>query len=151
MRKITLVILAAVLATATAAQAQMQGGGGSGGRGHGGGRHGGGKSGPPPVATADDAPAPRPAALNQIVIVGVVRSLDLAAERVTISYDAVDQLGWPAGVMPFALGKPGLLSDVKVGQKVRFRLENQRIVEIGPFAASQAAVAGGEPRPVPGT
>jgi Cu/Ag efflux protein CusF len=149
MRKITLVALAAVLATATAAQAQMQGGGG-GGRGHGGGRHGGGKSGPP-AATAADAPPPRQASLNQIMVIGVVRALDPSGERVTIAYDAVDQLGWPAGTMPFALGKPGLLSDVKVGQKVRFRLENQRIVEIGPFEASKTAVAGGEPNPVPGT
>ncbi len=150
MRKITLVVLAALLATATAtaAQAQMQGGGG---RGHGGGRHGGGKSGPPPAATADDAPAPRPAPLNQIVIVGVIRALDPAAERVTIAYDAVDQLGWPAGVMPFALGKPGLLADVKVGQKVWFRLENQRIVEISPVGASPAAVAGGQPHQASGT
>ena len=147
MRKITLVVLAAVLATATAAQAQMQGGGG---RGHGGGRHGGGKSGPPPAAAAD-APAPRPASLNQIMVVGVVRALDPSGERVTIAYDAVDKLGWPAGTMPFALGKPGLLADVKVGQKVRFRLENQRIVEIGPFEASKAAAPGVEARQVPGT
>jgi Cu/Ag efflux protein CusF len=147
MRKITLVVLAAVLATATAAQAQMQGGGG-GGRGHGGGRHGGGKSGPPPAA-ATDAPPPRQASLNQIMVVGVVRALDPSGERATIAYEAVDKLGWPAGTMPFALGKPGLLSDVKVGQKVRFRLENQRIVEIGPFEASQAAAPGGAVRQVP--
>lgn len=150
MRKITLVVLAVVLATATVAQAQMQGGGGGGGRGHGGGRHGGGRSGPPPAA-ADTPPAPRQASLNQIMVVGVIRALDPSGERATIAYEAVDQLGWPAGTMPFALGKPGLLSDVKVGQKVRFRLENQRIVEIGPFDAGQAAVAGGEPRPAPGT
>ena len=81
--------------------------------------------------------------MNQIMIVGVIRALDPATERVTIAYDPVDQLNWPAGVMPFAVAKTGLLSDLKVGQKVRFRLENQRIVELNPFDAAKVDAPGG--------
>ena len=124
MRKITTAVLAIALVAATAVHAQSPGG-----RGHGG-RRG---SGSPPPADAD---APRPARqvpLSQIEIIGVIQALDPAAERVTIAYEAVDQLNWPAGAMPFAVGKSGLLGDMKVGQKVRFRLENQRIVDLKPF------------------
>lgn len=126
MRKITTAVLTIALAAATAAHAQ-----GPGGRGHGGGGKRG--SGTPPPASAD---APRPARqvpLNQIEIIGVVQAIDPAAERVTIAYEAVEALNWPAGAMPFAIGKPGLLGDVKVGEKVRFRLESQRIVELKSF------------------
>jgi hypothetical protein len=125
MRKIATAVLTIALVAATAVHAQSPGG-----RGGHGGRRG---SGSPPPATAD-APRPaRPVPLNQIEIIGVVQAIDPAAERVTIAYDAVDQLNWPAGAMPFAVGKSGLLGDVKVGQKVRFKLENQRITDLKPF------------------
>ena len=125
MRKITTAILTIALLTATAVHAQSPGGG----RGHGGKR---GSGSPPPAAA--DAPRPaRQAPLNQIEIIGVIQAIDPTAERVTIAYDAVEPLNWPAGAMPFALGKSGLLTDVQVGQKVRFRLESQRIVDLKPF------------------
>lgn len=130
MRKISTAVLTIALMTATTVHAQGPGGGGHGG--HGGGRRGSG-SGSPPPATADAARPARETPLNQIQIVGVIQAIAPAADRVTIAYDAVEPLNWPAGAMPFAVGKSGLLGDVKVGQKVRFRLENQRIVELKPF------------------
>jgi Cu/Ag efflux protein CusF len=129
MHKIAAAALTIALVTATAVHAQSQGGGGHGGHG---GRRGSGS--PPPATAAADTPRPaREVPLNQIEIIGVIRAIDPAAERLTIAYDAVEQLNWPAGVMPFAVGKSGLLGDAKVGQKVRFRLESQRIVDLKPF------------------
>ena len=136
MRKITATALMIALATAIPAHAQRPGG-----RGHGGKP----SSGPPPSATA--TPAPRQAPLNQIQITGVVQAVDPAAERITIAYEAVDALNWPAGVMPFAMGKPGLLTAIKVGQKVRFRIESQRIVDLQPLDASQLPGSAGDPEP----
>ncbi len=127
MRKITATALMIALATTIPAHAQRQGG-----RGHGGKR----SSGPPP--SAPTTPAPRQGPLNQIQITGVVQAVDPAAERITIAYEAVEALNWPAGAMPFAMGKPGLLADIKVGQKVRFRIESQHIVDLQPLDASQS-------------
>ncbi len=134
MRKITAAALMIALATTIPAHAQRQGG-----RGHGGKR----SSGPPPSATT--TPVPRQVPLNQIQITGVVQAVDPAAERITIAYEAVEALNWPAGAMPFAMGKPGLLTGVKAGQKVRFRIENQRIVDLQPWDASPSPGSTGAP------
>ncbi|MDB5456549.1 MAG: hypothetical protein JWP92_2134 [Caulobacter sp.] len=129
MRKITTAVLTIALTAATVAHAQS-----TGGRGHGGGGRRGAGSGSPPPAPAADAPRPaRQVPLNQIEIIGVVQAVDPTAQRVTIAYEAVDPLNWPAGAMPFAVGKNGLLDGVQIGQKVRFKLESQRIVDLKPF------------------
>ena len=140
MRKITTTVLATVLVIATAAHAQS-----SGGRGGHGGRRGSGSGAPPPAAA--DAPGPpRQVPLNQVQIIGVVQSIDAPADRITIAYEPVEALNWPAGAMPFAVGKSGLLDKVQVGQKVRFRLESQHIVDLTPVSAEPDPAPGAAPR-----
>jgi Cu/Ag efflux protein CusF len=106
-------------------------GGGGGGHGHQGGKggHSGNSSAPAPSGPA--RPAEKP--VNQIEIIGVVKALDPATDRITIAYEPVDALNWPAGSMPFVAGKSAMLKSVTVGQKVRFKLESQQILEIKPF------------------
>lgn len=137
--KIITTALIIALATATAAHAQ-----GPGGRGHGGKR---GSGSPPPATAATASPSPRQVRLNQIQITGVVQAIDLAAERITIAYEAVEALNWPAGAMPFAMGKSGQLTTIKVGQKVCFRIENQHIVDLKPLDETQPSGSTGDPEP----
>jgi hypothetical protein len=129
MPKRLLPFLVLLLVAATSAHAQYGGGGGR-GRGGGGQQPSGGSSGP----IAARAPPPKPPKPeNQIEIVGVVKAIDPDANRVTIAYDAVDELGWPRGTMPFGVYKSDLLKTVKVGQRVRFRLDSQQIVALAPY------------------
>jgi len=99
----------------------------------------------------DSAPAPRPASrsprppvvappptaapkkLSEIEGIGVVRAIDPAAGRITISYEPINPLNWPAGTMPFRVGKTALLDGMAVGTKVRFKLESQQITDLRPF------------------
>ena len=62
-----------------------------------------------------------------------MRGIDLDAKRVTIAYDAVDALNWPRGTMPFSVYQASLLQGVTVGEKVRFKLDSQRISDLRPF------------------
>jgi Cu/Ag efflux protein CusF len=123
-------VLSVVITMVAGQIAHAQAGGG-----HGGGHRGQGKpssGGSTPVA----APAVAPTVLkpqNQIEIVGVVRAIDLNAKRITIAYDAVDALNWPRGTMPFSVYRATLLQGVTVGEKVRFKLDSQRISELKPF------------------
>jgi Cu/Ag efflux protein CusF len=126
-----LACLTICLLAATAAQAQFGG--------EGSGRHGGGRGGGSPNSNPSSTPAP-PAArsqpdkpANQIEIVGVVRAIAPDTGRVTIAYEAVDGLNWPAGTMPFLVAKSALLKDVTVGEKVRFRLDSEQIADLRPF------------------
>ncbi|PVM93269.1 copper-binding protein [Caulobacter endophyticus] len=132
MRKLILPALAFAL-LATTAHAQPPGGG----------RDPGG--GPPP----DGAGGPgggKQADLEKVVIVGVVQAIDPDAERVTIAYQANEALNWPAGAMPFATVRPGMLGGVAVGQAVRFTLSNHRIAAFLP----QGAPGGEDTPPGPG-
>lgn len=146
MRKIILPALAFAL-LATMAHAQPPGGG----RGPGG---------PPPGGGPGAGPgAGKQADLDKVVIVGVVTALDAGAERVTIAYQANEALNWPAGSMPFATAKPGMLGGVVVGQTVRFTLSNHRIAAFlpeggpagpgGPPGPGGAGPDGGGDRPPP--
>ena len=56
----------------------------------------------------------------------------------SITNDAVDELNWPHGTMPFAVYKPDLLKSVTVGERVRFKLDSQRITELTPVPPSPA-------------
>lgn len=114
-------LLMICLAVASAAQAQ-----GGGGRGRGGGG-GGGRGGPPAGSASPAKPFSEPE------IVGVVKAIDVDSGRVTIAYEAVEALNWPAGTQPFGVSKSALLKDLTVGEKVRFRLESQQIATIRPF------------------
>lgn len=62
-----------------------------------------------------------------------MRAIDLRAGQITIAYDAVDALNWPRGTMPFSVYQASLLKGVTVGEKVRFKLDSQRISELRPF------------------
>jgi Cu/Ag efflux protein CusF len=134
MLKRAIPLLMICLAAASAAQAQMGGGGGGGGGGgrggHGGG--GGGRGGhPSDSASAPAAPPAKP--FTEPEIVGVVKIIDLDTGRVTIAYEPVEALNWPAGTQPFGVSKTALLKDLTVGEKVRFKLESQQIATIQPF------------------
>jgi Cu/Ag efflux protein CusF len=134
MRKRLLPVLVCLLA-ATAAQAQMGGGGGGGGRGRGGGggRPSGGSS-SPSSSGAPSAPKRAPTPTNQLQIIGVVTAIDAAAGRITIAYEPVEALNWPAGTQPFPLAKTALLDGVTVGEKVRFSLDSGEIWVLKPFS-----------------
>ena len=104
---------------------------GGGGRGGGG---GGVKSGKPASTnTPADQPAPTRASVDEVEGVGLVREIDLPANRITLSYEPIEVLNWPAGTLPFAISKDGLLKDVTVGEKVRFTLESHQISGIKPY------------------
>jgi Cu/Ag efflux protein CusF len=121
----------AVLALATSAGAQSSGGGGHHGGGKGGGKGGDRSSQDTGGGASETVPQDKPA--NQIEIVGVVRSIDTANGRITIDYEPVDALTWPRGSKPFPVEKPSLLDGVKVGEKVRFKLESSQIYELKPY------------------
>jgi Cu/Ag efflux protein CusF len=126
-------VLLIFLAAATSAHAQYGGGGGGRGGGHGGqGQPPGGSSGSPPTnATPPPPKAPKP--MNQIQIVGVVQAVDPDNRRVTIAYDANDELNWPHGTRQFGVYKAEMLKTVTIGEKVRFKLDSEQISEIAPF------------------
>ena len=115
------------LLAASTAHAQSGGGHGHGNRGDGA------PSSSSPTAAPAPAAIPRQTPANQIEIVGVVREIAPDSGRVTIAYEAVDALSWPAGTMPFAVSKPSLLKGVSVGAKVRFKLDSQQISDLKPF------------------
>ncbi len=141
MSKPLLAWMAIGLIVATPALAQMGGGGGMGGQmgGGGGGGHGGGKgrggtqSSQKPASQSPTGPALKVNPTNQIEIIGVVKAIDAATNRLTIAYDEVEELNWPHGTMPFPVSNEALLKDVKVGEKVRFKVEEHEIYEIKPF------------------
>jgi hypothetical protein len=113
-------------------QGQGSGGGGAGGHGHGGHKQPSGDSttpAAPPPAPVVKPPKPE----NQIEIVGVVKAIDPDGKRITIAYEAVDELLWPRGTMAFGVYKSDLLKTVTVGEKVRFSLDSQQITTLRPY------------------
>ncbi len=123
-------VLALCLLAATTAHAQYGGGGGGG---HGG-RGGRSKQPPTPSAPAQITPQATPEkspASDQIV--GEIKAIDPESNRITIAYEAVDALNWPAGTRPFVVAKTELLKGATVGEKVRFKLESQQISALSPY------------------
>ena len=106
-------------------------------RGGGGGRGGQGQqpsdsSTPAPAVPAAPPPkAPKP--MNEIQIVGVVQAIDPDGKRVTITYDANDDLNWPSGTTQFGAYTADLLKTVKVGERVRFTLDSDQISDIAAY------------------
>jgi Cu/Ag efflux protein CusF len=131
MTKIALPVLALCLLAATAADAQYSGRHGGGGQGRGS------PSGSSAPARPSPTPAPSNVAADKADIVGVVQSIDAANDRVTIAYQPVEALNWPAGTKPFEVAKSALLAGVTVGEKVRFRLESQQIYVLKAFTPDQ--------------
>jgi Cu/Ag efflux protein CusF len=132
--------LVLALIAATAAHAQYGGAGGPGdGAGGGGHRHGRG-NGQPPSGGSGGASRPtaapsRPVVVSDSDIIGVVKAIDPASNRITIAYEPVLVRNWPAGTMPFVVARPELLTGASVGEKVRFKVDSQRIVELNPYVA----------------
>ena len=134
-------LILALLLTASVAHAQMGGGGmggGGGGMGGGGGHrgaggrgNGGGSKPSAPAAPAPPKKAPTP--VNQLQFTGVVKAIDTNTGRVTIAYEPLEALNWPAGTQPFPVAKSALLTAAAVGQKVRFNLDSGSISAIAPF------------------
>jgi Cu/Ag efflux protein CusF len=130
--------LALCLMAATAAHAQMgggMGGGGMGGGGGGGHRHGGGGGGGGSSSAPHGpaGPAQKPVPVSDTDIIGVVKAIDPASGRITITYEPVLVRNWPAGTMPFVVAKPDLIGAATVGEKVRFKLDSQQIIELGAY------------------
>ena len=94
-----------------------------------GGRQGQLPSGSPPPKPATPPPKP-PKPMHEIEIVGVVQAVDPDGKRVTITYDANDELNWPRGTTQFGVYTADLLKGVSVGEKVRFKLDSDQISEI---------------------
>jgi Cu/Ag efflux protein CusF len=116
------------LMAATAAQAQSAGGHGRGGRG---GQSPSGGGGSTPATGTASTPRSKPA--NEVEIIGVVKAIDPDSGRITIAYEAVEALNWPAGTMPFAVSTTALLKSATLGEKVRFKLDSQQISDLKPF------------------
>jgi Cu/Ag efflux protein CusF len=101
-----------------------------GGRGRGGGGPPGG-SGPSPAGPSAPKRAPTP--VDKLEIIGVIKEIDRGTGRVTIAYEPVEALGWPAGAQPFPVAKSALLEGATVGEKVRFSLDSGQISALKPF------------------
>lgn len=54
---------------------------------------------------------------------GEVRKVDKETGKVTIKHGPLENLGMPAMTMVFQVKDPGLMDQVKAGDKVRFRAE----------------------------
>ncbi|HEX4197757.1 MAG TPA: copper-binding protein [Caulobacteraceae bacterium] len=141
MSKSILPFLAIGLLAAGAAHAQYgggPGGPGGGGGGYGGGHHGGRGGGGQPGGSSSGSnssapPRSRPIPPDLVEIVGVVQAIDPGSSRMTIAYEPVEALNWPAGSMPFVVAEPALFKGVSVGERVRFRIESQQIYDLKPF------------------
>ena len=55
---------------------------------------------------------------------GTVKKIDKSVGRLTIAHGPLDSLGMPPMTMVFRAAGPGLLDQVKVGDKIRFAAEN---------------------------
>jgi Cu(I)/Ag(I) efflux system protein CusF len=56
---------------------------------------------------------------------GVVKQLDAAAGKVTISHGAIPSLSWPAMTMTFVVKDKGLLNKLAVGKTVAFQIAKE--------------------------
>jgi Cu(I)/Ag(I) efflux system protein CusF len=54
---------------------------------------------------------------------GTVKKIDKSAGKVTIAHGPLESLGMPPMTMVFRAAEPGLLDQVKVGDKIRFAVE----------------------------
>jgi len=56
---------------------------------------------------------------------GVVKAVDKAAKKVTITHDPIPALDWPGMTMGFAVEDASLLDGLKAGDKIRFDFRNR--------------------------
>lgn len=80
------------------------------------------------AATSEPATAPAgaaaPAAKADALSEGVVRKIDPASGKITLKHGPLANLNMPAMTMVFKVQSPDMLQKVKVGDAVKFRVEN---------------------------
>lgn len=54
---------------------------------------------------------------------GTVKKIDKSAGKLTIAHGPLESLGMPAMTMVFRAAEPGMLDQVKAGDKIRFAVE----------------------------
>ncbi|MDR3323368.1 MAG: copper-binding protein [Zoogloeaceae bacterium] len=59
---------------------------------------------------------------------GIVKHLDPARLRLTLAHEAIEKLNWPAMTMSFAVTDKSLLNGLKVGDTVRFELQDETTI-----------------------
>ena len=64
-----------------------------------------------------------PAETDAKLAEGTVKKIDKAAGKLTIAHGPLESLGMPPMTMVFRAAEPGLLDQVKVGDKIRFAVE----------------------------
>ena len=57
---------------------------------------------------------------------GTVKKIDQSAGKLTIAHGPLEALGMPPMTMAFHAAEPGLLDQVKVGDRIRFAVEKVR-------------------------
>ena len=67
-----------------------------------------------PRPSPASAPIPQQTPVNEVEIIGVVRSVDAQNSRITIAYEASDSLNLPAGTQPFDVARTDLLKAATV-------------------------------------
>lgn len=81
------------------------------------------------LATESAAATPHPgdrvviAQADSTMTVGEIRKVDKDANKLTIKHGEIKNLGMPAMTMVFLVKDPGMLDQVKQGDKVRFHVE----------------------------
>jgi len=69
-------------------------------------------------------PATPPAAQSSVMTDGVVRKIDAANGKITLKHGPIVNLDMPGMTMVFRVQSPELLKAVKVGDAVKFHVEN---------------------------
>ena len=67
--------------------------------------------------------ASAPAAADAPLADGTVKKIDKSAGKLTIAHGPLESLGMPAMTMVFRAAEPGMLDQVKAGDKIRFAVE----------------------------
>ena len=70
--------------------------------------------------------ASAPAEADAKLAEGTVKKIDKAAGKLTIAHGPLEALGMPPMTMAFHAAEPGLLDQVKVGDRIRFAVEKVR-------------------------
>jgi Cu/Ag efflux protein CusF len=78
----------------------------------------------------DHTPVSTPAlgtpAVTEDLAEGEIRRIDASTGRVTIRHGVIKSLDMPPMTMVFHAAEPGLLNNLKVGDKIRFAAEQQQ-------------------------
>ena len=88
------------------------------------------------TATAQTTAPTSAAAASSDYAEGEVRKVDKASGKITLRHGEIKSLDMPPMTMVFTAARPGMLDQVKAGDKVRFRAANDggtyTVIEIQP-------------------